>query len=81
MVITEEMIKEGKKRKSKPLVGFWVATQTCGFLRELLKCNQGLTRWEINFIDKLQYHERFSIKQAALIAKLRQKVFDIGFLT
>ena len=68
-------------RKLKPLVDFWVAVQTCGFIKELLECNQALNQWEIDFIDHLKYNERFSVKQAALIAKLRQKVFTIGFLT
>lgn len=72
--------KQKSIKKPKPLVGFWVATQTCGFIRELLNCNQGLNQWEIDFIDHLKYHERFSFKQAALIAKLRQKVFNLGFL-
>lgn len=90
--IKEKYIKKGilkqknfapksKKREPKPLVDFWIAVQTCGFIRELLECNQGLNQWEIDFIDHLQYHERFSIKQAALIEKLRHKVFNIGFLT
>lgn len=62
-------------------IGIQQSTQIANLLRDLYNCNQGLKQEEINFVNEMLGQFSWNPKQSAKISKLRQKVFDIGFLT